>query len=409
MKNKMIRHERLEKLLDSQVLGETLDQEFYTDDELFQLEMSAIWHREWLFAGMSCEIKTAGSWFKVDVGAASVVIMRGRDGDIRAFHNTCRHRGSRICLTDKGKSRNLVCPYHQWTYDDTGELIFAREMPEDFDKSSSSLEQVHVRDLEGYIFISLSDNPAPFEEFASVVAPYLAPHELSDAKVAHEMTIIEEANWKLVIENNRECYHCRSGHPELLNTIAEVEDVNDPNCPAEYIPKAAADQKRWDEQGLAHKLHVNLEGWQIVRVPMYRGLSFTMDGQPASKRVMGRLPDLDVGSVRIMHFPNTWNHALGDHAISFRVLPLGPQKTAVTTKWLVHKDAVEGVDYDLDNLLKVWLATNDQDRTLAENNQLGINSPAYRKGKYSPSAEYGVVAFIKWYLNAMKRSPSDLD
>ena len=87
-----------------------------------------------------------------------------------------------------------------------------------------------------------------------------------------------------------------------------------------------------------------------------------MDGQIASKKLMGDLPDFDVGSVRLLHFPNTWNHALGDHAISFSVLPIGPNKTAVTTKWLVHKDAVEGQDYDLDNLLKVWLATNQQDK-----------------------------------------------
>ncbi|CAI3798423.1 Carnitine monooxygenase oxygenase subunit [Pseudomonas sp. MM221] len=404
MKNKTQDNAQVQALLDSQVPGQTLDQAFYTNQALFQFEMDAIWHREWLFAGMSCEINSAGSWFKVDIGTASVVLMRGRDGAIRAFHNTCRHRGSRICLGEKGKTRNLICPYHQWTYDDTGALIFAREMPEAFDKAANSLHQVHVRELSGYLFISLAEKPAPFDTFANVVAPYLAAHELCEARVAHEMTIIEEANWKLVLENNRECYHCRSGHPELLNTIAEVEDVNDPQCPPEYVPKAAADQRRWDEQGLPHHLHASADGWQIVRVPMYRGLSFTMDGQPASQRLMGQLPDFDVGSVRLLHFPNTWNHALGDHAIAFRVLPLGPQKTAVTTKWLVHKDAVEGVDYNLDNLLKVWLSTNAQDKTLAENNQLGINSPAYRRGTYSSSAEYGVMAFITWYLDAMKRA-----
>lgn len=392
----------IRSLVDAQVLGETLDQDFYTSEEIFKAEMDAIWNREWLFVGMSCEIKSAGSWFRVEIGKASVVVIRGRDGLVRAFHNTCRHRGSRICLEEKGKSRNLVCPYHQWTYEDTGALIFAREMQEGFDKAEHSLASVQVRELEGYVFVSLASEPEPFEDFAAVVAPYLAPHELADAKVAFEMTLIEEANWKLVIENNRECYHCRGGHPELLNTIAEVENVNDPKCPPEYIPKASQDQQRWDEQGLLHKLHVSEHGWQIVRVPMYKGLSFTMDGQPASKRVMGRLKDFDVGSVRIMHFPNTWNHALGDHAISFRVLPLSATRTAVTTKWLVHKDAVEGVDYDLENLLTVWKATNDQDRTLAENNQRGIQSPAYRKGVYSTSAEYGVVAFIKWYLEKMK-------
>lgn len=402
METKKIASERISTLLDQQRSGKTLDQAFYNDGELFQFEMDAIWHREWLFAGMSCEIASAGSWFKLEIGNASIIIIRSMDGVIRAFHNTCRHRGSRICVEERGKTRNLVCPYHQWAYNSEGTLIHTREMPEDFNMEDHSLAPVHVRDVQGYLFICLADQPPEFELFENTVSPYLAPHQLSEAKVAYETTLIENANWKLVIENNRECYHCKAGHPELLNTIAEVEDPNDPRCPPDYIPKAAADLARWENQGLPFKMTVNPEGWQIVRAPMYKGLSFTMDGAPASNRLMGQLPDFDVGSVRLMHFPNTWNHALGDHAIAFRVIPLGPQKTAVTTKWLVHKDAVEGVDYDLDNLLKVWLATNDQDRILAENNQMGINSPAYKQGTYSPSSEYGVVAFIDWYLNTLK-------
>jgi Rieske 2Fe-2S family protein len=168
------------------------------------------------------------------------------------------------------------------------------------------------------------------------------------------------------------------------------------------------DEQRWVTQDLPYKLKKDTDsGWQIVRVPMARGLSFTMDGQPASSLLMGDLPDFDVGSVRLLHFPNTWNHALGDHALAFRVLPLDAQRTAVTTKWMVHKDAIEGVDYDLEKLTKVWLATNDQDRTLAENNQLGINSPSYRPGPYSQYFEYGVLAFVDWYLAAMREGLND--
>lgn len=394
--------ESLKDLIDRQVEGETLERAFYVDENIFQAELQKIWYKEWLFVAMSCELKEQGSWITVEVAQNSIIITRGMDNIIRAFHNTCRHRGSKICLKEKGKNRNLVCPYHQWTYNSQGNLIAARSMPEDFDKSLYSLKPVHLEEVGGYIFINLSEKPESFELFKDTVSPYLLPHNLTDAKVAYEMTLIEEANWKLVIENNRECYHCKVGHPELLNTIAEVEDTTNANCPPEYIPKSLKDKARWDIQSLKYEMTVSPEGWQIVRVPMYKGLSFTMDGQIASKKLMGDLPDFDVGSVRLLHFPNTWNHALGDHAISFSVLPIGPNKTAVTTKWLVHKDAVEGQDYDLDNLLKVWLATNQQDKELAEHNQLGINSMAFTKGIYSPDTEYGVMAFINWYLNRMK-------
>jgi len=380
-----------------------LPQSFYTDDAIFQAELRAIWQREWIFAGLSCELEQAGSRFVLDVAQASVIVCKGEDGQIRAFHNTCRHRGSRICLEERAHSRNLVCPYHQWTYASNGELLFARDMGNSFDKHQFSLKPVHLESVAGYLFICLADEAPDFTDFTSAVAPYLLPHGLSDAKVVHESTIIEQANWKLVLENNRECYHCKGSHPELLRTIAEVEDTNDPRCSPNYRQKAHQDEARWQAQGLPYPLIKNDAGWQIVRVPMAKGLSFTLNGTPASQRLMGALPDFDVGSVRLLHFPNTWNHAMGDHAIAFRVLPVDATTTALTTKWLVHKEAQAGVDYDLENLIKVWQATNDQDRTLAENNQRGIASLGYQPGPYSVEMEAGVLAFIDWYLGKMRQ------
>lgn len=398
----------VERLINEHRPGYSLAQAFYKDTTVFQAELEALWFKQWLFAGLECELGEPGMWFKLDLGEASAIIIRSHDGAVRAFHNTCRHRGSRLCSTDKGKSRNLTCPYHQWTYDSQGKLLFAKEMGDDFDKTEHGLNPIHVESVGGYIFINFAAEPTPFEAFKSGIAPYLQPHQLSSAKVVFESTIIENANWKLVVENNRECYHCAGSHPELLKTIAEVEDTSDPKCSPAYVQKSQADEQRWVGQNLPYKLIKGADsGWQIVRVPMARGLSFTMDGQPASSRLMGELPDFDVGSVRLLHFPNTWNHALGDHALAFRVLPLDAQRTAVTTKWMVHKDAVEGVDYDLEKLTKVWLATNDQDRTLAENNQLGINSPSYRPGPYSQYFEYGVLAFIDWYLAALREGLND--
>ena len=112
---------------------------------------------------------------------------------------------------------------------------------------------------------------------------------------------------------------------------------------------------------------------------------------------MGRIKNPDLGSMRILHLPHSWNHCMGDHIIVFTVWPISAQETVVTTKWLVHKEAVEGVDYDVQRMRTVWDATNDQDRRLAEENQRGINSTAYQPGPYSKTYEFGVINFVDWY------------
>lgn len=130
--------------------------------------------------------------------------------------------------------------------------------------------------------------------------------------------------------------------------------------------------------------------------------SYTMSGKPAVKRrIADDISISHIGTMLLFHYPTTWNHLLGDHAISFRVLPLSANETAVTTKWLVHKDAVEGVDYNLEELTHVWTETNDQDRRIVEENAFGIHSPAYEPGPYSSLHEGGVMQFLEWYSNFM--------
>jgi len=143
--------------------------------------------------------------------------------------------------------------------------------------------------------------------------------------------------------------------------------------------------------------------FRVARMPLIEDAeSYTMTGRNAVQR---RLSDdvtiNSIGTMLLFHYPSSWNHILGDHAISFRVTPLGPEETAVTTKWLVHKDAVEGVDYNLEELTHVWNMTNDQDRQIVEENAFGIRSPAYEPGPYSPLHEGGVMQFVEWYSNFM--------
>jgi glycine betaine catabolism A len=137
-------------------------------------------------------------------------------------------------------------------------------------------------------------------------------------------------------------------------------------------------------------------------------VSYTMSGKGAvQRRLSDEVTQERIGALLLFHFPSTWNHVLADHAVSFRVLPLGPTRTQVTTKWLVHKEAQEGVDYQLDELTHVWKATNDQDRRIVEENQRGVNSPAFSDGVYSTVHESGVMQFVDWYRGAMLRALGD--
>ncbi|MDR9438735.1 MAG: aromatic ring-hydroxylating dioxygenase subunit alpha [Halomonas sp.] len=381
----------------------SLPQPFYNDARLFALDMQEIFEKEWLFAGMTCEIPAKGNFITLEVGDNPVVIVRGDNGSIHAFHNVCRHRGSRLCVSDKGKVAKLVCPYHQWTYELDGRLLFAgTDMGVDFNLGAYGLKPVNVRSAGGYLFVSLAEEPPPIDDFLESLAHYLAPYDMENVKVAVESSIVEQANWKLVIENNRECYHCNGAHPELLNSLQEFDDSDDPRATPAYQALVARKQQQWEAMGIPWKLSRPDKRNRLTRTPLLEGtVSMTIDGQPGCRKLMGRLPSADLGALRILHLPNSWNHFMGDHAVVFRVMPLGPQQTVVTTKWLVHKDAVEGVDYDPIHLRRVWDATNQQDRRLAEENQRGINSRGYEPGPYSETFEFGVIDFIDWYSESL--------
>ncbi|WP_324767696.1 aromatic ring-hydroxylating dioxygenase subunit alpha [Pokkaliibacter plantistimulans] len=377
----------------------SLPQPFYNSPAYFKHDMEEVFYKEWIMAGVVGEIPKKGNYFTIQIGDNPIMVVRGAEGKIDAFYNVCRHRGSRLCTQHRGKTAKLVCPYHKWTYELDGKLLYAgSEMGDGFDMAKFSLKKVHVRTGGGFIFVCLADEPPAFDAFLATLDEYLEPYDMENTKVAVETHIVEKCNWKLVIENNRECYHCDGSHPELLRTLLEWDDTNDPRADQAFKDHVARKEAEWEDEKIPyHHVSAGLRN-RIVRMPLAEGtVSMTMDGKSGSTKLMGRIKNPDLGSMRILHLPNSWNHCMGDHLITFRVLPLGPQETLVTTKWLVHKDAVEGVDYDPENLRKVWDATNDQDRVLAEENQQGINSRAYEPGPYSKTYEFGVINFIDWY------------
>ncbi|WP_413208054.1 aromatic ring-hydroxylating oxygenase subunit alpha [Rhodospirillum sp. A1_3_36] len=377
--------------------GHALPGAFYGDPDIHQVDLEAVFLSEWLFAAPECELPEPGDYVTLQVGPAPVIILRDEAGTLRAFHNSCRHRGSRLCSAERGQASRLVCPYHQWTYDLKGALLSTRFMGEDFDPATFPLKPLHVTSIEGLIYICLAETPPDIETFRRTITPYIAPHDPRRTKIAFTSTIVEEANWKLVIENNRECYHCAGSHPELLVSLVEMALPNDERFADEFrvMERKARD---WDALGLPHApVDGGLE-FRGIRLPFREGVqSMTLDGKLACKKLLADLTDPDLGSVRAFRVPNNWHHFLSEMSIHFRVLPLGPERTEVRTVWLVHEDAIEGWDYDPQRLSEVWVATNAQDRTLAEENQRGVHSPAYEPGPYSEISEFMAINFIAWY------------
>lgn len=388
-------------LLQAQRSGFSLAQPFYSSADVFAQDLKHIWQREWIFAASEAELTKAGSYVTLQLGAYPVVVVRGADGEVRAFHNVCRHRGQRLCSKPSGQSAKLVCPYHQWTYETDGRLIWARDMGDDFDASKHGLKPVHTAKTAGMVFICLAEKAPDFTPVQEMANRYTAPHKMGEMKMAHQSRIVEAGNWKLVFENNRECYHCAGAHPSLCRTFSDDPDLvgSDDSLSS---PAGAAHVNRCEEAGLPSRYVISPdEQWRLVRIPFVGdAVSYTMDGNAASTLLPG-MPFANAGSLLFFHYPNTWNHFLSDHVLNFRILPISPTETEVVTTWLVHKDAVEGRDYDLKRLTEVWIATNDEDRRVVEENQIGVASPAYEPGPYSAKQESGVAQFVDWYVRTL--------
>lgn len=403
-------HGDLAALVRRRAPGHSLEAPFYTSQEVYDLDMDAIWTKHWLFVAAAAEVPEPGDFVTVNVGRSSVIVVRDDDEEVRAFHNVCRHRGSRILDDACGSVGNLVCPYHHWTYGVDGRLLHAENQPETFDRSRFGLRSVPVRTVAGLVFICLAaEPPTDFDDVMARIEPYLAPYDLGRTKVAHQVDIVEKGNWKLVMENNRECYHC-DGHPELVSAYFPLHGYTAEDVPPrlrrtwERFEKASADlQAACVRQGFPldgmRELDSRPTGFMISHAPLDgAGKSYTAGGEAVCTKRLGSIADDRFGDLHLHMQPNSWFHLLGDNAVVFTVLPLGPDRTFLRSTWLVHEDAVEGVDYDVPTLTHVWSATNDQDSAFVARAQRGVTDPGYEPGPYS-EVEEDVDAFVTWYVN----------
>ena len=393
--------------------GYSMPREFYTEPEMHDADVERIFQRQWVFVGHSCQVKEVGDFFTVTIGADPLLIIRGDDGVIRALHNVCRHRGTLISREDSGQARRLVCPYHQWTYERNGALVACRGMHE-INRDEFGLLPAHLEDLEGMLFVCLADTPPDFAAAREAMAEVVRPQRMGEAKVAKIVDYEIAANWKVVWENNRECYHCNVNHPQYIKANFDHYNTDD-TTPAvhERIEAAAARHEvqctknglevTHKETGMATFPDPDGDCWFAAnRTTLVEGyVSESMDGRQVAP-LMGDYTDADVGTMRCRTMPNMWNHSSCDHVVSTRLLPLAANRTQARVMWLVHPNAEEGRDYELEKLMPFWQLTSEQDWELCEFAQTGITSRAYRPGPYSTHKEYNVDAFVRWYLKALQ-------
>jgi Rieske 2Fe-2S family protein len=400
-------------LVASRKAGYSLPAEFYTSELIYRADIERIWRRGWLFVGHTCEIANPGDYVTFSFDNDSLIVIRDDDGRIHALWNVCRHRGTQICSESHGRAGRLVCPYHQWTYARDGSLVSCRGMQEDINEGELGLLRAPVRQLEGLIFVSLAAETPNFSQADETIGPMARPQGLDRAKVAKIVDYKVAANWKLVWENNRECYHCNVNHPQYIKANFDHYNADDTSerVHARITKAVARSEEKWAAAGLAvsHRQSgmtqfpdVERDGWFAAnRTPLVESyVSETMDGRQVAP-LMGDYPDADVGTLRIRTLPNMWHHASCDHAVTTRLLPAGLQHTAVRVTWLVHQDAVEGRDYRLDDIMPFWQLTSEQDWALCEQAQKGVSSSHYVPGPYSTYKEYNVDAFVRWCLHQL--------
>jgi Rieske 2Fe-2S family protein len=404
----------LDALLATRRDGHGMPRDFYQTEALYAAEVQRIWQGGWLFAGFGIELPNPGDYITFAVDSTPVLLLRGDDSQVRAFHNVCRHRGTQLCRADNGHVRAIVCPYHAWSYARSGELRSCNGMDEGIDKSQLGLRPLHVAEVAGLIYVSLSAQPPDIDGLRLDFTTSATPQGFGRARIAHVVDYEVDANWKLVWENNRECLHCIPCHPQYVKANFDVVDEQSasPAMRARIDAATARIAAKWTlpsaaashpQGGLATFPDPARGLWfASSRTPLAEGfVTESMDGKRVAP-LMGDYGDEEVGVLRMRSLPNFWIHASCDHAVAARMLPAGPRKTVMRGYWLVDANAKEGTDYQLDRLLPFWNLTNEQDWNICKWQQKGVDSIGYVPGPLSQRFEYNVDAFIRWYLGQMR-------
>lgn len=388
---------KLAYLIAHRPAGQSLQQEFYGDPDIFRRDVERVLMRHWLCAGHESSLPKPGDFELIEIAGESAILVRGEDGALRALVNVCRHRGSRVCWEQSGQAKSFTCPYHGWTYGLDGGLQDARFMPAEFDRSGHGLARIHLKVIEGLIFVSFAERPLGTRHLEETVRGCFGPYGWAKARVAHRERYSFAANWKLAVENYLECYHCAPSHPEY----SRLHALDQPKARMEKLYARLAARSAELGLDMTPREHwvgsaTSEEACRGFRYPLYEGVESASEDGKGVAPLMG-LKGYDGGVTSVHIGPASFLIAYADHGVIYRFIPKTADTCDMEVIWLVRGDAKEGRDYDLAKLTWLWKVTSEADKRIIEHNQLGVNSRFYRPGPYAPM-EYNTIAYVDWYL-----------
>lgn len=360
----------------------SLPSRWYYDPAQYARELEAIWYRDWVCVGRSEDLSVTGDFFVASLGDESLVVTRDRDGRARAFHNTCRHRGSRLCSTPRGRfaQGRIVCPYHAWSYTLTGELLATpkMELPADFRREDYALYGVPVDTWGGFLFVNLDKRPAStLAEFLGEEAGNVRCWPLADLVSVHREVSTLACNWKVFWENYCECYHCPGIHPELCRVmpiyregLLSYEDSRTPLPPGDADdsrPRVAPGYATWTLDGQS-------------RLPL-------IEGPDAADRALGVVFASFTASLFVVAHP--------DYVRSVRIMPKGPEHSELTVDWLLAPGVAERHPEELERMVELGRLVVAQDGRVCELNQQGLRSRRHSEGVLMPQ-EHALHEFHQW-------------
>jgi len=356
---------------------------FYSSTEIFRLETERIFHGQWFCVGRVEQVPEKGDCLHVSVAGESLLLLRGRDAALRGFYNVCRHRGSRLLrsptLPDVTTPQAVhsgqfagavVCPYHAWSYHLDGTLRAAPyvRFDEQCPKDGFSLVPVHVDSWGGFIFVNLAAQaPAPLLEQLAAPAQMLARYPLQDLRRGAQLVYDVRANWKVIMENYNECYHCGPVHPELCALVPAFRERGG----------AGLD---WAD-GIPHRPGA----W-----------TFTATGTSTRAPFPGLSDGEKVNHKGEVAYPNLLLSAAAEHVAAFMIWPMGPDLTRIACEFLFHVTEIAKPGFDPRDVVDFWDVVNRQDWQICESVQDGMRSRGFRGGFYAPMEDPGLD--IRRYL-----------
>ena len=355
----------------------TLPGRYYYDATLYEQEQQRIFSQLWFCAGHVSALIGSGSYLTLQFGGESVLVVRSSDGTLRAYLNVCRHRGARLCTEEMGRLKGSIqCRYHAWTYGLDGRLLGAPNIltHEQFDRSAYGLYPVKLEVWAGLIWLNLADDPPPLEtqvrepiiERFGDYAPF-AGYGLGSLMIGKTLTYEVQANWKIIIENFMECYHCGPMHPEFCQLLPGFRSgsIYEGDEAATLAPSVQA---------------------------------FSMTGTSSRPPLKGLLPGDERHYYGIVINPNVLLNLLPDHVVFHTVEPQGPERSRVTCSWLFDADVAAQPDFDPMDAVELFDLVNRQDWEVCELTQLGMHSKAFADGGVYIPAEQHIRAFADFVL-----------